>query len=87
MIKILSTLKKAGIIYLKVVGLVLAIVLVIGLVKKSGSPSGTYVEGSIDKNGHYRKGHFRKDVSTDPNAMRNQARSKYYYESKGKYLR
>ena len=44
-----------------------------------------YVSPTIDKYGHFRKGHVRKSVSTDPHAIRNQARSRYYYQTRGKY--
>ena len=46
---------------------------------------GTYVNPSVDYRGRYRKGHFRKAYSTDKNAIRNQARSRYYYHTRGKY--
>ena len=45
----------------------------------------TYVNPSIDKNGKFRKGHIRKSVSTDKNAIIKRAKSKYYYHTKGKY--
>jgi hypothetical protein len=45
----------------------------------------TYVAPSINYKGQFRKGGVRKSVSTNPNAIRNQARSKYYYETRGKY--
>lgn len=46
---------------------------------------GTYVKPSIDYKGRFRKGYVRKPVSTDKNAIKNQNRSKYYYETRGKY--
>ena len=46
---------------------------------------GTYVKPSVDKRGRVRKGHVRKSVSTSPNAIKNRNRSKYYYETRGKY--
>jgi len=49
------------------------------------SPS--YVSPSINYKGQFRKGYVRKSVSTNKNAIRNQARSKYYYETRGKYRR
>ncbi len=45
----------------------------------------TYVNPSIDYKGKFRKGHVRKSVSTSPNAIKNRNRSKYYYETRGKY--
>ena len=85
--KIISTLKKAGIIYLKVVGVFIAIILFFAILKSGKSSGGTYVEGTIDKNGHYRKGYFRKDFSTDPNAISHRNASSKYYHTKGKCLR
>ena len=51
---------------------------------KSGS---VYVEPTIDKNGKFRKGHVRKSVSTSKDAIKNQNRSRYYYQTRGKYRR
>jgi hypothetical protein len=45
----------------------------------------TYVRPSVDSRGRLRKGHVRKAYSTDKNAVRNQARSRYYYHTRGKY--
>ena len=47
----------------------------------------TYVSPSINYKGQFRTGNVRKPVSTKPNAIRNQTRSKYYYQTKGKYRR
>jgi hypothetical protein len=46
-----------------------------------------YVPPSINYKGQFRKGYVRKSVSTNPNAIRNQSKSKYYYKNKGKYRR
>jgi len=46
-----------------------------------------YVKPSIDKNGKFRKGHVRKSVSTSKDAIKNQNRSRYYYQTRGKYRR
>jgi hypothetical protein len=46
-----------------------------------------YVNPTIDYRGRFRKGHFRKDFNTDPNALKNRARSRYYYQTRGKYMR
>jgi hypothetical protein len=43
----------------------------------------TYVPPSINYKGQFRKGYVRKSVSTNPNAIRNQSKSKYYYKTKG----
>ena len=47
----------------------------------------TYVSPSINYKGQFRKGYVRKSVSTNPNAIRNQSKSRYYYKTKGKYMR
>jgi hypothetical protein len=47
----------------------------------------TNVPPSISYKGQFRKGYVRKSVSTNPNAIRNQSKSKYYYNTKGKYRR
>ena len=52
--------------------------------RKSGM---TYVKPSIDSRGRYRKGHVRKSVSLKSNAYKSQARSRYYYQTRGKYRR
>ena len=47
----------------------------------------TYVPPSINYKGQFRKGYIRKSVSTRPNAIRNQSKSRYYYKTRGKYRR
>lgn len=46
-----------------------------------------YVKPSIDYKGRYRKGHMLIPVSTDKHAIKNQNRSRYYYQTRGKYRR
>jgi hypothetical protein len=46
-----------------------------------------YVKPSVDSRGRMRKGHVRNSVSTSKNAIKNQNRSKYYYQTRGKYRR
>lgn len=46
-----------------------------------------YVSPSINYKGQFRKGYVRKSVSINKNALRSQIRSKYYYETRGKYRR
>lgn len=56
----------------------------------SDSSSGrkaVYVKPSIDYKGKYRKGHVRMPVSTKKNAIKSQNRSRYYYQTRGKYRR
>ena len=55
--------------------------------KKSDEAGGSYVKPSVNYKGQARKGHVRKKVSTDKNAMKNQNRSRYYYKTRGKYRR
>jgi hypothetical protein len=46
-----------------------------------------YVSPSVDSRGRVRKGYVRKPVSSNKNAVRNQGKSRYYYETRGKYRR
>lgn len=46
----------------------------------------TYVPPSINYKGQYRKGYVRRSVSNNPNAIRNQSKSRYYYKTRGKYM-
>jgi len=55
--------------------------------KNQSNGGSVYVEPSIDKNGKCRKGHVRKSVSTSKDAIKNQNRSRYYYQTRGKYRR
>ena len=55
--------------------------------KKSDNAGGSYVKPAVNYKGQTRKGHVRKKVSTDKNAIKNQNRSRYYYHTKGKYRR
>ena len=55
--------------------------------KSQTNGGSVYVEPSIDKNGKFRKGHVRKSVSTSKDAIKNQNRSRYYYQTRGKYRR
>lgn len=47
----------------------------------------TYVKPSIDYKGRYRKGHVRMPSSTKKDAIKNQNKSRYYYQTRGKYRR
>ena len=49
--------------------------------RKSGS---VYVKPTVTRTGKLRKGYLRKPVSTDKNAVRKQAKSKYYYNTRVK---
>jgi hypothetical protein len=53
--------------------------------ERAGKP--TYVSPSVDSRGRVRKGYVRMPVSTSKNAVRNQGKSRYYYETRGKYRR
>ena len=55
--------------------------------KDSGGRKPVYVKPSVDKNGRVRKGYVRMPVSTKKNAVKNQNKSKYYYQTRGKYRR
>jgi hypothetical protein len=52
---------------------------------KKSSGGATYIPPSIDKNGRFRKGHTRFPVSTKKDAYKSRMRSKYYYQTRGKY--
>ena len=74
----------------KIVYLILLSVCITGcdIKEKEVKPKkATYVSPSINYKGQFRPGYVRKSVSTNPNALRNQTRSKYYYQTKGKYRR
>jgi len=47
----------------------------------------TYVQPSVDYRGRYRKGHIRQPVNTRKDAIKNKQRSRYYYQTRGKYRR
>ena len=68
---------------------ILLFVAVIGFVSCDGEDGvgrkPVYVKPSVDKNGRVRKGHMRMPVSTKKNAVKNQNKSKYYYQTRGKY--
>ena len=58
----------------------------------NGSDSGrgrkpVYVKPSVDYKGKYRKGHLSMPVSTKKDAIKSQNRSRYYYQTRGKYRR
>lgn len=55
--------------------------------KKSDKAGGSYVKPSVNYKGQTRKGHVRRKVSIDKNAIKNQNRSRYYYHTRGKYRR
>ena len=46
-----------------------------------------YVKPSINYKGKFRKGHIRNPVSTKKDAVKSQNRSRYYYQTRGKYRR
>jgi hypothetical protein len=75
----------------KLIYKILLFVAVIGFVSCDGEDSGgrksVYVKPSVDKNGRVRKGYVRMPVSTKKNAVKNQNKSKYYYQTRGKYRR
>jgi hypothetical protein len=50
-----------------------------------GGKGATYVSPSVDYRGRYRKGHVRMPVSLKKDAYKSQARSRYYYHTRGKY--
>ena len=57
------------------------------LTKEERIEKPTYVSPSVDSRGLVRKGYVRMPVSTNKKAIRKQGKSRYYYETKGKYRR
>ena len=49
------------------------------------SSDAVYVNPSVDYRGRYRKGYIRFKTSTKMDAYKSQARSRYYYNTRGKY--
>ena len=47
----------------------------------------TSVRSSMNYKGQFRSTHYRPAVSMSKHAVRNKTRSKYYYQTKGKYRR
>jgi hypothetical protein len=56
-------------------------------IRKSDSAGGTYVKPTVTRTGKFRKGYVRRNVNTDKNAIKNQNRSRYYYQTRVKYRR
>ncbi len=53
--------------------------------ESKGGKGANYVSPSVDYRGRYRKGHIRMPVSLKKDAYKSQARSRYYYHTRGKY--
>lgn len=51
------------------------------------SKDAVYVKSNIDYKGKFHKGYVRFPVSTSKNTMVKNSKSKYYYETKGKYMK
>ena len=67
---------------------IFVLILLVACGNSSDSGSGrkpVYVKPSVDYKGKYRKGHLRMPVSTKKDALKSQNRSRYYYQTKGKY--
>ena len=47
----------------------------------------SYVKPYVTRTGKIVSAHYRKSVSTSPSAFKSRAKSKYYYHTKGKYIR
>lgn len=58
-----------------------------GDVDSGSGRKAVYVKPSIDSRGRYRRGYVRMPVSTRRNAIKSQNRSRYYYQTRGKYRR
>lgn len=55
--------------------------------KRSRAGGPVYVSPSVDSRGRVRKGYIRMPVSANKNAVRNQGKWRYYYETRGRYRR
>lgn len=53
--------------------------------QKETPKKSTIVSPSINYKGQFKKASVRKSVSTYPNAIKNKNRSRYYYQTRGKY--
>ena len=60
-------------------GIIIFIITISGGKIESGS-SNTYVKPHVTRTGKIVKGHVRKSVSTNPNAVKRQKSSKGYYQ-------
>ena len=49
------------------------------------SSKSTYISPSVNYKGQFKKGYVRRAVSTKPNAIIHQSKSRYYYKTRGKY--
>jgi hypothetical protein len=77
-----------SILYMMIIPLIIILFAFVGCDETGNKKrTSTYVSPSIDYKGKFRKGHVRKAVSTSKNAFRNQVRSRYYYQTRGKYRR
>jgi hypothetical protein len=75
---------------MKLNNLVVIFILLVACGNRSDSGQGrkpVYVKPSVDYKGNYRKGHLRMPVSTKKDAIKSQNRSRYYYQTRGKYRR
>jgi len=80
---------------MKTIGLISGILILVMIISCTGNNTDTkatdsgftYVRPSVDYKGKIKKGYVRKSVSTDKNALKKQVRSKYYYQTRGKYRR
>jgi hypothetical protein len=53
--------------------------------KRDRADGAVYVKPSVDRRGRFRSGHVRMPVSAKKDAYKSQARSRYYYQTRGKY--
>jgi hypothetical protein len=73
---------------MKFIAIAFILIMLVSCTYDSGKgKKAVYVKPSIDYKGRYRKGHVRMPVSTDKHAIKNQNRSRYYYQTRGKYRR
>ena len=61
--------------------------LLLSINKLSAQRKASYVKPYVTRTGKIVSGHYRKSYSTSPSVFKNRAKSRYYYHTKGKYIR
>ena len=61
--------------------------LILNISDLSAQRKASYVKPYVTRSGKIVSAHFRKSVSTSPSVFKNRTKSKYYYHTKGKYIR
>ena len=56
-------------------------------IEVSAQRKSSYVKPYVTRSGKIVSGHYRKSYSTSPSVFKNRAKSRNYYQTKGKYTR